>query len=148
MTTKTGKYMVYKMHNAEIGDSVMQFFTPDSSLKKVLERKFAIACLRDRGYEIHGILYVDHETYLNMRLSVTVQDYLDMDKKECSVRDEYEQGKISRDIAWYALEAIQSRKKDILKVLHRQVRRIQREDYDVENEIALGLYDFYTASIL
>jgi len=143
-----GNYMIYKMYRKNPEDKVTLFFLPDDSLTRFLERRLELASMKDRGYLVMGIAYVDKETYLNQRLNETVEEYCYMDKQEQETKRDYKAGRISREVAITTLEMIQDHKWTVLKRLSQQIRRMIREDFDVENEIAIQLYDQYVKAIL
>lgn len=145
---RQGKYMIYKLYKKDINDYTLEFFLPDDDLKRKLNRVLTLASLKEKGYRIAGILYVDKESYLNARLAQSVQDYLYQDNAEHEVKKNFRQGLMSEEIAVKTLEMIQDMKWDLLKNIHRQVKRMVREDFDVENEIALMLCDQYLKAIL
>lgn len=143
-----GNYMIYKMVRKDPEDKVTLFFLPDDSLRRVLERQLQLASMKEQGYLIMGIAYVDKETYLNQRLNETVEEYCYMDMQEQQTKRDYRFGMIDRDVAIKTLEMIQDHKWTLLKVMASQIRRLMREDFDVENEIAIQLYDQYVKAIL
>ena len=104
--------------------------------------------MKEKGYLIMGIAYVDKATYLNQRLNNTVEEYLYMDREEQDVRFKLKFHEMDRDVAIKTLEMIQDHKWTLLKVLGSQIRRLIREDFDVENEIAIQLYDQYLKALL
>lgn len=147
MTTR-GNYMIYKMVRKDPEDKVTLFFLPDDSLRRLLERHLELASMKEQGYLIMGIAYVDKATYLNQRLNNTVEEYLYMDREEQDVRFKLKFHEMDRDVAIKTLEMIQDHKWTLLKKLGSQVRRLIREDFDVENEIAIQLYDQYLKALL
>lgn len=147
MTTR-GNYMIYKMVRKDPEDKVTLFFLPDDSLRRLLERRLELASMKEQGYLIMGIAYVDKATYLNQRLNNTVEEYLYMDREEQDVRFKLKFHEMDRDVAIKTLEMIQDHKWTLLKKLGSQIRRLIREDFDVENEIAIQLYDQYLKALL
>lgn len=144
----TNGYMIYKLYNSELGDMHTEFFLPDRDLKRVGYRLMTLASLKEKGYNVVGLLKVDRETYLNARLTETVTEYLYMDKEEVDTKVKFKCGMMSADVALKTLEMIQDRKWTLLKVLAMQVRRLMREDSDIRNEVALQLYDQYLKAML
>ena len=145
---RTGNYMIYKMYCKELNDMVTLFFLPENSLRRLYERQVTIASYKDVGYKVAGILYVDRESYLNARLTDTVEEYLDNDIEEQLVKEDYRFGKITCEVALQKLELIQDYKWTLLKKIHKQVNRLISEDFVVENEVALMLNDEYLKAIL
>lgn len=148
MTTRTGNYMIYKLYSKELDDYTTEFFLPDDSLRRILERQLSLACYKERGYRVAGVLYVDKEAYLNARLADTVEDYLYEDRLEQETRYKFRTGQMDRDTYLNTMKMIQDYKWTCLKKIDMQIRRLVREDFDVENEIALQLYDQYLQAIL
>lgn len=141
-------YMIYKLYNAKNDHTEMEFFLPDTDLKRVTWRLMTLASYKEKGYEVVGILKVDKEVYLNARLNETVKDYLYMDNQEIDTKVKFRCGMISYRTAQKTLEMIQDHKWTLLKKLAQQMRRLIREDYEVTNEIALKLYDDYIKAII
>ena len=148
MTTRTGNYMIYKMYSEELENYTMEFFLPDESLKRLAYRLLTLADYKERGYRVAGVLYVDKEAYLNARLANTVEDYLYEDRLEREVKEKFRRGQMNREVYLDTMKAIQDFKWTCLKKIDFQIRRMVREDFDVENEIALQLYDQYLKAIL
>lgn len=143
-----GNYMIYRVYNKELNDYATEFFLPDTDLKRKMYRLATLASLKEKGYRVAGILYVDKEAYLNARLANTVEEYLCMDNQEHEVKLSYRSGCMPSDVAVRTLEMIQEHKWTLLKIIYKQVRRLVREDFTVENELALILYDEYLKAIL
>jgi hypothetical protein len=141
--TRTGDYYIYSFYNKEYDIYEKEFFLPDSDFKHYMYRVLSVASRKEKGYQIAGILYVNKETYLNARLSKTVEDYLYEDHLEEETRKKYKNGAMSRDVYLDTIKLCQDFKWTCLKKLDMQIRRMVREDFDVENEIALQLYDQY-----
>lgn len=148
MTARTGDYMIYLFYNTEMNTYNKEFFLPDDSIKRFAYRQLTIADMKDKGYQIAGVLYVNKETYLNARLNQTVEDYIYEDNAEQETRRKFKRGEMSRDVYIDTMKAIQDFKWTCLKKIDMQVRRLMREDFDVENEIAIQLYDRYLRSIM
>lgn len=145
---RQGNYMIYRMYNEKTNDYTTEFFLPDSDLKRKMYRLLYLADMKDKGYRVAGILYVDKEAYLNARLANTVEEYLYMDREEQEVKAKYRRGDMNSDVAIKTLEMIQDHKWTLLKKLSMQVRRMVNNDFEIRNEIALALYDEYLKAIL
>ena len=145
---KTGKYMIYKFYNRGTDTYETEFFLPDDTFQRTLYRLLTIASYKEKGSQIAGVLYVDKESYLNARLTATVEDYIYEDQMEQETRRKYKCGQLDRDVYLDTLKMIQDFKWTCLKKIDMQIRRMVREDFDVENEIALQLYDQYLQAIL
>lgn len=145
---KTGKYMIYKFYNRGTDTYETEFFLPDDTFQRIVYRLLTIASYKEKGSQIAGVIYVDKESYLNARLTATVEDYIYEDQMEQETRRKYKCGQIDRDVYLDTLKMIQDFKWTCLKKIDMQIRRMVREDFDVENEIALQLYDQYLQAIL
>ena len=145
---KTGKYMIYKFYNRGTDTYETEFFLPDDTFQRTVYRLLTIASYKEKGSQIAGVLYVDKESYLNARLTATVEDYIYEDQMEQETRRKYKCGQLERDVYLDTLKMIQDFKWTCLKKIDMQIRRMVREDFDVENEIALQLYDQYLQAIL
>lgn len=139
--------MIYRLFNEEIDDTTVAFFLPDNARRR-LERAIALQAMKDRGYLVVGMMYVDRETYLNARLTETVKDYKLMDEQEQDVREAFKRGENSYRTTLRSLEMIQDRKWQLLKRVNRQIERIIEDELEVKNEIALMLNDEYLKAIL
>ena len=145
-------YMIYKLENTSTADEVMSFYLPERGddcndlFRRKVKRILDLRSYKNSGYIITGVLYVDKETYLNARLDAVVADYCKTDKHEQEVR--LNRHMYKSETLHTTLEMIQDYKWTCLKQLSSLVRRLQREDFDINNEIALMLYDKYLESIL
>lgn len=146
--TKRGNYMIYKLQRENPEDMVTKFFLPDDSLSRYFNRLAELSQMRENGYLVMGIAYVDKQTYLNERLNETVREYLYMDNSEEDTKWKYRCGEMTREVALKTLEMINDHKWTLLKVMASQIRRLMREDFDVDNEIAIQLYDQYCKALL
>lgn len=140
--------MIYKMYSEELENYTTEFFLPDESLKRLAYRLLTLADYKERGYRIAGVLYVNKESYLNARLTNTVEDYLYEDRLEREVKNQFRRGQMDREVYLNTMRGIQDFKWTCLKKIDMQIRRMVREDMDIENEIALALYDQYLQAIL
>ena len=147
MTTKTGNFMIYKLYNRELDDYTTEFFLPDDGARRLLERHLTLASLKEKGYIVAGVLYVDRESYLNARLEETVKEYLIVDRQEEEIRKSYARGMVSLETTVETLELIHDRKWSLLRKIHKQINRMIDSDYSIENEIALMLNDQYLKRI-
>lgn len=148
MKLKTGDYAVYRLFNAATEDFTTEFFLPCANLARWLDKKARLADLRAKGYVVQGVVCVDHETYLNLRINDTIEDYCYEDRMEQDYRLMYRRGQISREVYIDTMKAIQDYKWTCLKRLDMQMRRIQSHDYDCYNEVALQLYDKFLGCLL
>ena len=143
MTTRHGDYFIYKFYNKETNDCVTEFFLPDTDVKRIAYRLVSIASMKEKGYKVFGVLRVDKEAYLNARLTKTVEDFLYQDKAERELRHKYKLGEVNADVYMSTMQCIQDCKWTCYKTIAMQIRRMIREDFSVENEVALQLYDDY-----
>lgn len=146
--TRHGEYQIYKFYNKELDHYETEFFLPDDSLRRTAERLMKLASYKESGYQIAGILYVNKESYLNARLADTVEDYIYMDKLEREAKEKFEKGLMSLEVYTNTVVMIQDYKWTLLKKLKMQVDRMIRADFEVENEIAIQLYDQFMQVIL
>lgn len=140
--------MIYSFYNKGTNTYEKEFFLPDDNFQRLMFRLLTIASYKEKGSQIAGVLYVDKESYLNARLTATVEDYIYEDQMEQETRRKYKCGQLDRDVYLDTLKMIQDFKWTCLKKIDMQIRRMVREDFDVENEIALQLYDQYLQAIL
>lgn len=145
---RIGKYMIYKFYTKETDTYETEFFLPDDSLQRLMFRLMTIASYKEKGSQVAGVLYVDKEAYLNARLNATVEDYLYEDRAEQETKRKFKSGEMDREVYLETMKCIQDFKWTCLKKLDSQIRRMVREDFDVENEIALQLYDQYLQALL
>ena len=138
---KTGKYMIYKFYNSGTDTYETEFFLPDYTFQRTVYRLLTIASYKEKGSQIAGVLYVDKESYLNARLNLTVEEYIDNDRYEQEVKQQYRRGQMKREVYLDTMKCTQDLKWSYLKKIDMQIRRILREGFDVENEIALQLYE-------
>lgn len=148
MRANVGEYLVYRLYNAEINDFLTEFFLPQSNLVRWYNRAARLLDLQDRGYRVCAILHVDEETYLNMRINRTVEEYLYQDHAEQETRLKYRRGKMTQNVYMDTMKLIKERKWSLNKILDMQMRRAQDKDFDVENEIALQLHDKFLRDML
>lgn len=146
MPLKFGDYEVVKL---KLEDSVItEYFLPRTSLERKLDRWSRMNELKSNGYVVLATVFVDKETYLNMRINDTVGDYCYQDKLEQEYRAKYKRGEIDREVYIDTMKAIQDYKWICLKKLDMQMRRLFREDFDCYNEIAVQLYDQFLKGIM
>ena len=146
MPMKFGDYEVVKL---KLEDSVItEYFLPMTSLERKLDRWSRMNELKSSGYVVLATVFVDKETYLNMRINDTVDDYCYQDKLEQEYRVKYRHGEIDREVYIDTMKAIQDYKWTCLKKLDMQMRRLFREDFDCLNEIAIQLYDQFLKGIM
>ena len=146
MPMKFGDYEVVKLR---LEDSVItEYFLPMTSLERKLDRWSRMNELKSSGYVVLATVFVDKETYLNLRINDTVGDYCYQDKLEQEYRVKYRHDEIDREVYIDTMKAIQDYKWTCLKKLDMQMRRLFREDFDCYNEIAVQLYDQFLKGIM
>lgn len=145
----TKDYMVYKFqNNSNPEDILTEFFLPDNSLVRCLERMARVKELKTCGYKVLAVAYVDEETYINERLNVRVSDYCYADQLEQEYRQQFRTGQITDEVFFNTMRLIQDNKWTALKCMDMLVRRLCRKDYDVYNEIAIQLVDQYRQALI
>lgn len=146
MPMKFGDYEVVKLR---LDDSVItEYFLPRTSLERKIDRWSRMCDLKSEGYVVLATVFVDKETYLNLRINDTVDDYCYQDKLEQDYRYKYRIGELNRDTYIDTMKSIQDYKWTCLKRLDMQMRRLFREDFDCYNEIAVQLYDQFLRSVM
>lgn len=146
MPMKFGDYEVVKLR---LDDSVItEYFLPRTSLERKIDRWSRMCDLKSEGYVVLATVFVDKETYLNLRINDTVADYCYQDKLEQDYRYKYRIGELNRDTYIDTMKSIQDYKWTCLKRLDMQMRRLFREDFDCYNEIAVQLYDQFLRSVM
>ena len=139
--------MIYRLFNEELNDTEVAFFLPDNARRR-LERALALQAMKEKGYLVVGMMYVDKETYLNARLTETVNEYKLMNDQEKEIREAFARGENSYRTTLRSLEIVQERQWSLLKKINRQIDRIINEELEVKNEIAIQLNDQYLKAIL
>lgn len=87
MPMKFGDYEVVKLR---LDDSVItEYFLPRTSLERKIDRWSRMCDLKSEGYVVLATVFVDKETYLNLRINDTVADYCYQDKLEQDYRYKY-----------------------------------------------------------
>lgn len=140
---RAGNYMIYSFYKQETEDYFQEFFLPDETWERKLYRKLTLAQHKKEGYQIAGVLYVDRESYLNARLNHHVSEYLYEDKMEQEYKFKLRCGEIKPEVFDKTMLMIQDYKWTKMKQIAITMRRLIREDYDIENEVAIQLYDQY-----
>lgn len=92
-------------------------------------------------YAIQGDLSQCKVTYLNARLNESVREYCENEDYRKEVVGQYHRSVISNQVFFDTMRVIDDFKWTCLKKIEMQVRRIIREDFDVQNEVALQLFD-------
>lgn len=148
--TKT--YRIYRLENETLNnDVVFKFYLPeeDADAKTVLKRKAGrlseLHDLKKKGYVITADILTDKEGYLNARLSVAVNDYCHYDKEERRLR--LFSFRYSQQTLCKGLEMLIESKRVAMKKIVSLVRRLNSEDLDIHNEVAIMLYDQYIKEI-
>ena len=140
MTKTENGYAIYKMKNVTTGEIITEFFLPVKDLRGSFDKRQRLARLNTDGYVCCGFVNVDKATYLTARLNETVNEFCQNDQ----YRQEFRQSYADRylDETFYeTMRLIDDFKWTCLRKLDQQVRRLICEDMDVQNEIAVQLYD-------
>ena len=133
--------MIYKVRRPQEDDDVREFFLPEKCLIDKLQRLKTLSEYSKNGYVCAGFVAVDKETYLNARLNETVKEYCDNEAYRRDTQERYYQNSLSNKVYFETMRLIDDFKWTCLSKLEQQVRRLVREDFTVQNEIALQLYD-------
>lgn len=147
MPMKFGDYEVVKLKHEDLG-VITEFFLPNTSLERKFERWTRMSDLKNEGYVVLATVFVDKETYLNLKVNQTIEDYCYEDNLEQEYKVKYRRGEVSRDVYIDTMKGIQDYKWTCLKKLDMQMRRLFREDFDCWNEIAIQLYDQFLKGIM
>lgn len=133
--------MIYKFRRPQEDAYVTEFFLPEKCLIDKLQRLKTLSEYSKNGYVCAGFVAVDKETYLNARLNETVKEYCDNEAYRRDTQERYYQNSLSNKVYFETMRLIDDFKWTCLSKLEQQVRRLVREDFTVQNEIALQLYD-------
>ena len=145
---RAGKYMIYSFYREGEGmeDSFFflhKFFLPDTTWERKHDRKMELAQLKKEGYQIAGVLYVDKESYLNARLNYHVAEYIYEDNLEQKYKLKLKCGEITPEVFDDTILMSEDYKWTKMKQIALTMRRLMREDFEIENEVAIQLYDQY-----
>lgn len=140
---RAGRYVIVKMTKGD--EQVTLFFLPDD---KKSVRKSQIRSYEVDGYAFLAEAHVDKETYLNERLNIRVREYCDADKYEQYIREQCRKQEMKPDVFWDTMRCCQDNKWTSLMQIDMLVRRLARNDFDVQNEIALQLVDQYRQAVI
>lgn len=148
MKLRIGNYEVVKLYSEKENLFINEFFPPTNGLKRLVDKASLLSAYKSDGYLIIATMRVDKETYINLRINDTVNDYCELDKSEQEYRAKYKKGEMSRDAYIDAMKGVQDYKWTLLKKLDMQIRRLNREELDCYNELALQLYDQFLKGIM
>ena len=146
---KKGDYIIYKLINSN-DKEVILFFLPEKNTDEVLKRKtyrlLTLQSYKSQGYSVYAVAYVDKETYLNAKLDERVKEYCYVDKYEREFRERrYE---VSPEVYFDTIQCCEDNKWTALKQISMIIRRLIREDLDIQNEIGIQLYDQYVQTVM
>lgn len=147
MPMKFGNYEVVRLKHDDLG-MLNEYFLPMDSLERKFNRCKRMSALKHEGYVVLGIVFVDKETYLNMRINDTVEDYCYQDRLEQEYKIKYRHDEMDRDTYIDTMKLIQDYKWTCLKKLDMQMRRLFREDFECYNEVAIQLYDQFLGCVM
>lgn len=140
-------YYIYLFKHRETGEEYYRFFSPDKDVWDVQHRLYWVNHRRNRGYELVSMRKVFKDEYLNTRINIRVEEYLEQDKYEQEVRQQWKDREITDKVAIETIEMVQSHKTCLVKQMGTLIRRCQYADIEVSNEIALALYDEHLKAI-
>jgi hypothetical protein len=86
-------------------------------------------------------VFVDEETYINMRINDTVDEYLYEDYEEQECRKKYRNGYVNPEGFKYSMQTIKEYKWTLMKKLDKQMSRLRERDFNCYNEVAMQLND-------
>lgn len=141
MHENTWGFYIYELTNTTNGDVEYLFFSPDKSIWDVLRRHYEVKGYKDIGFEVTSMKKVYKDEYLNTKIDHKVFEYCAEDNYEQYTRQRWANKEISDKVAIETLELIQSRKNVLMSQIGTLIRRCGYADLDVNNEIALALYD-------
>lgn len=147
MKMKTGDYKVITLEHPEMG-FLTEFFTPRKDFRALAHMALTIADDLERGYKIVSILRVDKETYLNLKINNVVDDYTYQDQTERDIRASYYRGEVSLKVMKETIFQCESYKGTCLRRLDILLGRLEREDFECHNELAIELYNMYLSPLL
>lgn len=139
--TEERVYLIYKFRRPQTEEYVTEFFLPETCLADKIHKAKTLSDYQKNGYMCAGFVAVDKETYLNARLAQTVKDYCDNEAYREEVQRRYFQCEMSSRTFFDTMRLIDDFKWTCLSKLEQQVRRLLREDFSVQNEIAIQIYD-------
>ena len=140
MPIKVGAYQVHKFFHMEKG-YLCEYFTPTDTMNKKLAKEFRVMQIKSQGYVPFGIVFVDEETYINMRINDTVDEYLYEDYEEQECRKKYRNGYVNPEGFKYSMQTIKEYKWVLMKKLDKQMSRLRERDFNCYNEVAMQLND-------
>ena len=146
---KKGDYIIYKLINSN-DEEVILFFLPEKNTDEVLKRKtyrlLTLQSYKSQGYSVYAVAYVDKETYLNAKLDERVKEYCYVDKYEREFRER--RCEVSPEVYFDTIQCCEDNKWTALKQISMIIRRLIREDLDIQNEIGIQLYDQYIQTVM
>ena len=137
---RTGDYFIYKFSDGE-DVHFTEYFLPDTDLERKFDRLLTIARHKTNGFKVVGLVKVDRNTWFNARVDELVADYCQMDKDEQEYKSKYRLGQMNREVFFDTMRLLQDHKWTILKQIDMRLTRMLREDMDIENEVAIQLFD-------
>ena len=141
MHENTWGFFIYLFRHKETGEEYYRFFSPDKDVWDVQHRLYWVHHRQNRGYDLVSMRKVFKDEYLNTRINIRVDEYLEQDKYEQEVRQQWKDREITDKVAIETIEMIQSHKTCLVKQMGTLIRRCRYADIDVDNEIALARYD-------
>ena len=147
MKMKTGDYKVITLEHPKMG-FLTEFFTPRKDFKALAYMALTRADDLEKGYKIVSILRVDKETYLNLKINNVVDDYTYQDQNERDIISSYSRGEVSLKVMKETIFQCESYKGTCLRRLDILLGRLEREDFECYNELAIELYNMYLSPLL
>lgn len=142
---KQGNNRVYKLIKGE--DTKTLYFPKVDTVSKRVRATMEVAQYKKLGYSVLCVLYVDKETYLNLRIDETVREILQTDKVEQDLRTKFSEREMTKDTYLSSMTANSDYRKSCMKKLEKQMKRLLfYEDLDCHNEIAVELFNTVTSN--
>ena len=137
------RFYIYEFEHESAGDIQYLFFPPDVDCHDTIYRMAQVRSITKGGYELNTLRMVTREVYLNAKIEYRLNEYLASDNYEQFTKRRWRDREITDKVALETLTMIQEQKAVSMKQIGMLIRRCQRYDYDVDNEIALAVYDSY-----
>lgn len=142
MRDMTNGYSIFKFRRPQEEEIVTLFFLPCKDIVDKIARDRELKSMVDNGYMCAGFVNVDRETYLNARIDETVRQFCENERFRTECVERFSAGGMSLKTFTDTMRLVDDFKWTCLTKIDMQVRRVlNREGFDVRNEIALQLYD-------
>ena len=137
---KQGNFRVYKLTKAD--DTTTVYFPDVDTVAKRVKVARRIAEYNKEGYKVLCVLYVDKETFLNLRIDETVHSIVQADRDEQEIRRRFAEREMSKSVYAESMSANAEWRNTCMKKLEKQMKRLMfYEDMECHNEIAVELFN-------